>query len=239
MLRLIAEPEKWTGPRCEAARILFQNLDYTAKLSQWWERLVDLTIVSLSYNNKPFCEVFNINSNNMSKVPHLKVIREAAAVKTAGWDDDALVVPDSESQRGFDSRLSLLLDSNRNGVFVHVKVDNPLEFERAYANSIIYSIADGVSRGLSLNRIYIIVYNWGLVSCLEKPSIDSVREKVADSVRNPNIQLSEEQKEIILEFINDHDLMRKNFHIVSRDEMKPWLLPSLLSIPSAILNIQD
>jgi hypothetical protein len=83
------------------------------------------------------------------------------------------------------------------------------------------------------------VYNWGLVSCLEKPSIDSIREKVADSVRNPNIQLSEEQKEIILEFINDHDLMSKNFHIVSRDEMKPWLLPSLLSIPSAILNIQD
>jgi hypothetical protein len=118
ILRLIAEPEKWTaarGPRCEAARILFQNLDYTAKLSQWWERLVDLTIVSLSYNNKPFCEVFNINSNNMSKVPHLKVIREAAAVKTAGWDDDALVVPDSESQRGFDSRLSLLCFRSRQG----------------------------------------------------------------------------------------------------------------------------
>jgi hypothetical protein len=79
ILRLIAEPQKWTaarGPRCEAARILFQNLDYTAKLSQWWERLVDLTIVSLSYNNKPFCEVFYINSNNMSKVPHLNLMTE-------------------------------------------------------------------------------------------------------------------------------------------------------------------
>jgi hypothetical protein len=245
VLRLIANPKCWMNAEgfvCAQARKLLLGLNNSsAQISAWWERMVDLTIISHAASGISLREVFHFKNNFVGideSCPRLEVVHEPKDWRELSWVEpfNTLVIPNSKSQSGFYSRVTVSITEATFGVYVQPKIHSPDDVDRAYTNAIIYSLVDGLSRGRQVSEVHIVVYNWGLAddSSHSTAQPDHVKARVQELVKDS--VLTEVEACFIKKFMKR--FLSTNFHVVSREEMKQWLIPSFISIPEAILAFE-
>jgi hypothetical protein len=243
ILQLIASPNEWIraeGFVCEQARKLFKGLGSNqCSIYRWWERLVDLTIVSHSSREISLAEVFNltkITEDMQCLCPRIDVVREPWNATGAVEKVNALVVPYSRNQSGYDSRVTLLLEQQLTfGFYIHSKIQSSKDVKLAYSNSIINSVKDGVKRGLEVGEIHAVVYDWSIATAAAAPSIRDADVKAR--LDELEATLSTSEVTCVNAFIEG--FLASNLHVISREEMKRWLIPSLVTIPDAILAFTE
>jgi hypothetical protein len=243
VLQLIVNPQMWKSAKgfvCKQAQELFKGLvNPKCPVSTWWERLVDLTIVSHSSREMLLADVFNLTtvSDDMQfTCPQLEVVREHWDVNQRVEKENSLEVPHSRTEPGYDSRVILSHEDLRFGIYNQSKIQTPNNVGVAYSNSIIYSVIDGVKRGLNVSEIHVVVYNWGIATAAAAAS-STRKADVKARLDVLEAKPSESEFSCVSNFIDG--FLASNFHVISREEMKRWLVPSLVTIPDAILAFTE
>jgi hypothetical protein len=219
--------------RLKAFKYLFLDI-INLKISDVWERCIDMTILSRSSLPNSLNDILG-TKNIISKFDTYILNLSRGNISDLEQMVDGQYIRAPISHPGYVSRMTVSILT----IYIQVKIDKSSSINKTEssirANSIFHTISEHIKyhSTVNLENVHIIFYEWG---CIDEYGPAKIKNDIISELDKLKMNSPTALSELAAVRTFIEEFGEENIHVVNRLKLENWLLPSFLPIAYMATN---